>query len=229
VVREELLVRMRGEAGELIGPDAFLPTAERFDFIQEIDTRVLETGLELSRAGRAVNVNVSASTMQDGRIIEAIERGARTGADPTLITIEITETSAASNMDLVRRLAERLAELGCGLALDDFGTGFGTFTYLKHLPISCIKIDREFVQNLAGDRADQRMIKAIVEIARAAGQITVAEGVEDVISLDLLRRYGVDCGQGYYLARPSLVIADPPSLSEGAANLYGALARRVPA
>jgi diguanylate cyclase (GGDEF)-like protein len=229
VVREELLVRMRGEAGELIAPDAFLPTAERFDFIQDIDVRVLETGLALSREGRAVNVNVSASTMQDDRIVETIERGARTGADPTLITIEITETSAASNMDLVCQLAGRLAELGCGLALDDFGTGFGTFTYLKHLPISCIKIDRDFVKNLAGDHADQRMIKAIVEIARAAGQITVAEGVEDVVSLDLLRRYGVDCAQGYYLARPALVVAEAPSLTGGAANLYGALARRVAA
>jgi EAL domain-containing protein (putative c-di-GMP-specific phosphodiesterase class I) len=191
---------------------------------------VLCRGLELAGCGRAVNVNVSARTMQDGRIIETIERGARDGIDPGLITIEITETSAVSNMDLVRELAERLAALGCGLALDDFGTGFGTFTYLKHLPITCIKIDRDFVKDLGTDRADQRMIKAIVEIARAAGQTTVAEGVEDVVSLDLLRRYGVDSAQGYYLARPSLLGADTPTLAEGATNLYGSLMQRsVPA
>jgi diguanylate cyclase (GGDEF)-like protein len=230
VVREELLLRMRGDDGDLIPPAAFLPTAERFDFIQDIDAWVLCRGLELAGCGRAVNVNVSARTMQDGRIIETIERGARDGIDPRLITIEITETSAVSNMDLVRELAERLAALGCGLALDDFGTGFGTFTYLKHLPITCIKIDRDFVKDLGTDRADQRMIKAIVEIARAAGQTTVAEGVEDVVSLDLLRRYGVDSAQGYYLARPSLVGADTPTLTEGATNLYGSLMQRsVPA
>jgi EAL domain-containing protein (putative c-di-GMP-specific phosphodiesterase class I) len=68
-----------------------------------------------------------------------------------------------------------------------------------------------------------------VEIARAAGQVTVAEGVEDVVALDLLRRYGVDCAQGYYLARPSLVSTERPALTDGAAQLYGALARTVPA
>jgi diguanylate cyclase (GGDEF)-like protein len=225
ILREELLVRMRGDDGEIIPPGAFLPTAERFDFIQHIDAWMLARGLELASSGRPVNVNVSACTLQDGRFIESIEAGARAGVDPSLVTIEITETSAVSNMDLVRDLAERLAALGCGLALDDFGTGFGTFTYLKHLPISCIKIDRDFVKDLASDRADQRMIRAIVEIARASGQTTVAEGVEDVVSLDLLRRYGVDCAQGYYLARPSLVGAHTPPLTDGAANLYGSLAR----
>jgi diguanylate cyclase (GGDEF)-like protein len=229
VVREELLVRMHGDDGEVIPPGAFLPTAERFNLISEIDAWMLSQGLDLTRSGRPVNVNVSASTLQLGRIIETIEAGADAGADPSLVTIEITETSAVSNMDLVRELADRLAALGCGLALDDFGTGFGTFTYLKHLPITCIKIDREFVKALATDRADQRMIKAIVEIARAAGQVTVAEGVEDVVALDLLRRYGVDCAQGYYLARPSLVSTERPALTDGAAQLYGALARTVAA
>jgi EAL domain-containing protein (putative c-di-GMP-specific phosphodiesterase class I) len=90
---------------------------------------------------------------------------------------------------------------------------------LKHLPITCIKIDRDFVMALATDRADQRMIKAIVEIARAAGQVTVAEGVEDVVALDLLRRYGVDCAQGYYLARPSLVSTERPVLTEPARSI----------
>jgi EAL domain-containing protein (putative c-di-GMP-specific phosphodiesterase class I) len=229
VLREELLVRMHGDDGEIIPPGAFLPTAERFNLIPEIDAWMLSQGLDLTRSGRPVNVNVSARTLQLGRIIETIEAGADSGADPSLVTIEITETSAVSNMHLVRELADRLAALGCGLALDDFGTGFGAFTYLKHLPITCIKIDREFVKALATDRADQRMIKAIVEIARAAGQVTVAEGVEDVVALDLLRRYGVDCAQGYYLARPSLVSTERPALTDGAAQLYGALAPTVAA
>jgi EAL domain-containing protein (putative c-di-GMP-specific phosphodiesterase class I) len=225
VVREELLVRMRDDDGGIIPPGAFLPTAERFDLIQDIDAWMLGRGLELAGGGRPVNVNISALTLQDGRIIDAIETAARAGIDPSLVTIEITETSVVSNMDLVRALAQRFAALGCGLALDDFGTGFGTFTYLKHLPISCIKIDRDFVKDLATDRADQRMIKAIVEIARASGQSTVAEGVEDVVSLDLLRRYGVDCAQGYYLARPSQVGPERPALTDGAAKLYGSLTR----
>jgi diguanylate cyclase (GGDEF)-like protein len=229
ILREELLVRMLGDDGEIIPPGAFLPTAERFDFIQQIDAWMLAAGLELASSGRAVNVNVSARTLQDSRFIDSIEAVARAGVDPSLVTIEITETSAISNMDRLSDLAKRLAALGCGLALDDFGTGFATFTYLKHLPISCIKIDRDFVKDLAGDHTDQRMIRAIVEIARASGQTTVAEGVEDVVSLDLLRRYGVDCAQGYYLARPSLVGAHTPALTDGAANLYGSLTRSAAA
>jgi diguanylate cyclase (GGDEF)-like protein len=223
VVQEELLVRMLDEDGTLIPPGAFLPTAERFGLIEAIDLSTLGRGLELASAGRSVAVNISAKTMQHDRMIELIEERARTGIDLSLVTIEITETSAISNMDLVRELAQRLSALGCRLALDDFGTGFGTFMYLKHLPIDAIKIDREFVGDLARSRPDQQMIKAMVQIARAAGQVVVAEGIEDVISLDLLRRFGVDHGQGFYLGRPAELSAHTPGLAEGAAQLYGSL------
>jgi len=202
IATEELLVRMRGPDGSVIVPGEFLPAAERFGFIAELDMWMLDQALDLAAAGRAVNVNVSAQTLQEGSLPERIESRARTGTDPSLVTIEITETSAATNMDLIVGVAQRLATLGCGLALDDFGTGFGAFTYLKHLPITSIKIDRDFVCNVASDPSDQRIVKAIVEIARAAGQSTVAEGVEDGATLDLLRRLGVDCAQGYYLGVP---------------------------
>ncbi|MEA2467641.1 MAG: hypothetical protein QOJ57_1767 [Thermoleophilaceae bacterium] len=223
VVQEELLVRMLDHDGGLIPPCAFLPTAERFGLIEEIDGWTLGRALELAAAGRSVAVNISASTMQCGRLIELIEKHSELGKDLSRITIEITETSAISNLELVRELAERLTALGCRLALDDFGTGFGTFMYLKHLPIDSIKIDREFVSDLARNRADQQMIKAMVEVARSAGRQTVAEGIEDATSLELLRRFGVDYGQGYYLARPAPLAGGRPALSHGAAELYGSL------
>jgi diguanylate cyclase (GGDEF)-like protein len=223
VTHEELLIRMVGEDG-LVPPGAFLPTAERFGFMEEIDAWTLARALDLAAIGRSVNVNISAQTLQDGRMLETIEARVRAGLDASLLTIEITETSAISNIELVRQLADRLSKLGCGLALDDFGTGFGTFTYLKHLPIDYIKIDREFVRDLAHSKQDQQMIKAMVEIARAAGQQTVAEGVEDVIALDLLRRFGVDYAQGYYLAEPSPVdVCAAPELMPGAAKLFRSL------
>jgi diguanylate cyclase (GGDEF)-like protein len=220
VSHEELLVRMLETSGELVGPCSFLPTAERFGLIEEIDAWVLDRALELTAAGRAVNVNISAKTMQRGALVETIAERARAGVDPRLLTVEITETMAVSNMDHVRVLAGRLAALGCGLALDDFGTGFGTFTYLKYLPITTIKIDREFVTDVARSRSDQRMIKAIVEIARAAGQTTVAEGVEDAAALELLRGYGVDFAQGYHLAPPTAVGTGPPQLEARAEQLH---------
>jgi diguanylate cyclase (GGDEF)-like protein len=224
VVQEELLIRMLDDDGGLIAPGAFLPTAERFGLIEQIDAWTLGRALELVAAGRCVAVNISAKTMQAGKMTELIEGHTDAGVDLSGLTIEITETSAISNMGLVRELAQKLAALGCGLALDDFGTGFGTFTYLKHLPIDSIKIDREFVSDLARNRRDQKMIQAIVEIARASGQRTVAEGIEDVHSLNLLRRFGVDCGQGYYLGRPAPLADAPPVLASEVAQLYGSLA-----
>jgi diguanylate cyclase (GGDEF)-like protein len=224
VACEELLVRMLGEDGTVIPPGDFLPTAERFGFIEQIDAWTMGRGLDLTASGRAVSVNVSARTIQAGDVVDMIEARVAGGLDASRLTLEITETSAVSNMEIVRALAERLAAMGCRLALDDFGTGFGGFTYLKHLPIDFIKIDREFVRDLARNRADQRMIRAMVEIARADGQLTIAEGVEDVVALDMLRRSGVDCAQGYYLGRPALLAERPRALAHGAAQLYGSLA-----
>jgi diguanylate cyclase (GGDEF)-like protein len=220
LAREELLVRMRDSDGGIVPPGIFLPTAERFGLVEHIDAWMLDRGLELVGEGRAVSVNLSAKTMQAGGFIDAIEAGVRRGLDASLLTLEITETATVSNIELVRDIAERLSELGCGLALDDFGTGFGAFTYLKHLPIDLIKIDAEFVRDLADNPTDQRMVRAMVAIARAAGQRTVAEGVEDITSLDLLRRYGVDFAQGFYLGRPAEVNSRPPVLAAGATDLY---------
>jgi EAL domain-containing protein (putative c-di-GMP-specific phosphodiesterase class I) len=103
----------------------------------------------------------------------------------------------------VRAFAERVRRLGCRLALDDFGTGFGSFIYLKHLPVSELKIDMEFVRHVSHSPADRRLVESIVMIARALGVRTVAEGVEDEATLTLLREYGVDFAQGCHLGAPA--------------------------
>ncbi len=99
--------------------------------------------------------------------------------------------------------AKRLTELGCGLALDDFGTGFGSFTYLKNLPIGYLKIDIEFVRGLLTNTANQHLVRATISLAKAFNLQTVAEGVEDGPTWDLLRQEGVDFGQGFHLGRPA--------------------------
>jgi len=118
---------------------------------------------------------------------------------------EITETTAARDLGKARELADRLTGLGCGFALDDFGTGYGSFTYLKHLPVSYLKIDMEFVRDLADDPADRQVVRAIVDVARNFDVRTIAEGVEAEETLELLRELGVDYAQGYHLGRPELV------------------------
>jgi diguanylate cyclase (GGDEF)-like protein/PAS domain S-box-containing protein len=203
-VGEELLVRMLDENGDLVMPSAFLPTAERFGLIRDIDRWVVSRALELIAAGRRVSVNLSARSVSDPELTSRVEQGLRAaGADPALLVFEITETAAAADMEDVRAFAERVLRLGCRLALDDFGTGFGSFMYLKHLPVGELKIDMEFVRNVAHSAADRRLVESIVMIARALDIRTVAEGVEDEATLKLLRRYGVDFAQGWHLGAPA--------------------------
>jgi EAL domain-containing protein (putative c-di-GMP-specific phosphodiesterase class I) len=197
---------MLDESGEVVSPAAFLPTAEHFGLIREIDRWVVARALEMTAAGRSVSVNLSARSVSDPALTEAVERGLReAGTDPARLVFEITETAAAADMEEVRAFAERVQRIGCGLALDDFGTGFGSFIYLKHLPVRELKIDMEFVRHIDTSPADRRLVQSIVLIARGLGVRTVAEGVEDDATLRLLREYGVDRAQGWHLGAPAPV------------------------
>ena len=112
-----------------------------------------------------------------------------------------------SNFEKAGSFAAELNHLGCELALDDFGTGFGSFTYLKHLDARYLKIDVEFVRNLVFNETDQKVVKAIVDIAHSLGMMTIAEGVEDAATLAALKQRGVDYAQGFYLGRPERLSA----------------------
>jgi EAL domain-containing protein (putative c-di-GMP-specific phosphodiesterase class I) len=127
------------------------------------------------------------------------------GADPSLLTLEVTETALIKDIDAAQRFAVQAAGLGCRLALDDFGAGFGGFTYLKRLAIDQLKIDREFVRDLTTSHASQHVVKAVISLAEAFGLETVAEGIEDEETFALLDHYGVDRVQGYFLGKPGPV------------------------
>jgi PAS domain S-box-containing protein len=205
--QEELLVRMRGGRGveDLVMPGEFLPPAERFGLVQEIDRWVIAEAVGLAKT-RRVEVNVSGKSIGDAEIIKLIETQIRdSGVDPANLVFEITETAAAENLEAARDFAWRLRGLGCGFALDDFGTGYGTFAYLKHLPVTFIKIDIEFVRYLAIDPSDQKIVKSIIAVAQNFGVQTIAEGVEHQTTLDLLRDLGVDYAQGFLIGEPAPV------------------------
>jgi len=204
VHQEELLVRMRGGRGfdDVVMPGEFLPPAERFGLVQEIDRWVVGEAVKLAK-DRRVEVNLSGKSIGDAELIRLIETRLRDlGADPANLIFEITETAAAENIDAARDFAWRLRGLGCGFALDDFGTGYGTFAYLKHLPVTFIKIDMEFVRYLAIDPSDQKIVKSIIAVAQNFGVETIAEGVEHQATLDLLRDLGVDYAQGFLIGEP---------------------------
>ena len=203
VVQEELLVRMLGDDDEVIMPGEFLPPAERFGLAPAIDRWVVAQAAEIAR-DRRVEVNLSAQSIGDPGLPAFVEaRLAEAGAVAGNLVFEITETAAAEDLDQARRLAGRLAELGCGFALDDFGTGYGSFTYLKHLPVRYIKIDTEFVRTLRADSPDRQVVSAIVDVARNFGIETIAEGVEAAETADLLGALGVHYAQGYHFGRPA--------------------------
>ncbi len=201
---EELLVRMIDEDGAIISPTSFLPTAEQFGLIREIDRWVIRKGIERAATGHRVNINLSARSLSDPDLVGIIEKLLREGGvSPDQVGFEYTETAAVSSVEDARKFTEGLNGLGCEVALDDFGTGFGSFVLLKHLPISTMKIDIEFVRGLSTSEADRRIVRSIVHIATESGLKVVAEGVEDEGALALLRGYGVDQAQGYFIGRPA--------------------------
>ena len=158
----------------------------------------------MPRRSQRVEANLSARSVGNFALLPLIERELRdSGADPANLVFEITETALMGDIEKGEAFAHGLADIGCGLALDDFGTGFGSFTYLKALPIGYLKIDIEFVRDLDSSPANQHLVKAIVNLARSFGHRTIAEGVEDERTLELLREYGVDFAQGYFLGRPA--------------------------
>ncbi|MDX6468223.1 MAG: hypothetical protein QOF75_26, partial [Gaiellaceae bacterium] len=126
-----------------------------------------------------------------------------TGADPSNVVFEITETALIADLDAAEAFARGLAALGCGLALDDFGTGYGSLNVVKRLPLNYLKIDIEFVRDLAESPGNQHVVRAIVGLARAFGLQTIAEGVEDEATLNLLGKEGVDFAQGFHIGRPA--------------------------
>jgi EAL domain-containing protein (putative c-di-GMP-specific phosphodiesterase class I) len=209
VPRYELLLRMRGDAGELIPPAAFLYNAERFDLIGSIDRWVLRKAVttihDETAAGRplSLTVNLAGKTMNDPAL--AADLAAMLAASPIpggRLVIEVTEAAALVNIGRVRDLADELHNLGCLLSLDDFGSGFASFYYLKHLNFDFLKIDGEFIVKLSDSSTDQLVVRALVGIAHGLQTKTVAKCVGDESTRELLRTLGVDYGQGYHLGRP---------------------------
>ena len=205
IALHELLLRVRDEHGELCGPEAFMPVAERFDLIEAIDRWVLRRALAIQREGGealSLSVNLSGRSIGPG-VVELLERELMAGGvDPGRLIVEVTETAAIADIHRAYTFAEALGRLGFQVALDDFGAGLGAFSSLRQLPIDYLKIDGEFVGGLARNPVDREIVKAIVLLARSVGRHTIAEFVPDAETLELLAELGVDLAQGFHVGRP---------------------------
>ena len=207
--RHELLIRLRDGGEPALGPAEFLPAAERTDLVLRLDRWVVEravAALALPRAraeGLCFEVNVSARSLDDpelgGWILEQLKVAE---VEPERLGLEITETAAISSLDAARFLARQLSDAGCGFTLDDFGAGFASFSHLKNLPFTAVKIAGEFVRQADTDPVDRALITAVVGVARQLGMRTVAEHVDRRAMVAHLRTLGVDDGQGFLLGRP---------------------------
>jgi PAS domain S-box-containing protein len=208
IVQEELLVRMRGSNGsnKVLAPAEFLPDAERCGLIGLVDRWMAAHAVALSRQGRRAEVNLSAVSIGDREFTARLEHWIdRAEVNPSNLVFEITETAALEQLDVAVDFAERLTRLGCQFALDDFGTGFGSLTHLRVLPVRYLKIDTTFVRDVASNREDQAIVRGIVAIARELDVLTVAEGIEDGATLELVTEFGVDFAQGFHIGRPAPV------------------------
>lgn len=206
----EVLLRLRDGRGELVSPLHFLPTAERYQMMVEIDGLVLQRFLETvcSRPGHLdrlelAHINLSGGSLNHPDFQKRLRAAIAGLPFPwRKLELEITETSAVGNFAQARAFIDYCRGIGIGFALDDFGTGMASFEYLKNLPFDVIKIDGSFIRNMHSDPVDHAMISYIQEISKLKGQKTVAEYVETARDLEELRRIGITYGQGYYLGRP---------------------------
>jgi diguanylate cyclase (GGDEF)-like protein/PAS domain S-box-containing protein len=205
----EALIRLRATDGSLVAPSAFLPAAERFSMMADIDRWVIRHAFQLLRdhhqddvpTGLAINLSTQSLSHGDlGRYIT--DCLVEFNVDPRAVIFETTESGALNHVESIRHLIQELRPFGCRFALDDFGIGFSSFGHLKHLDVDFLKIDGSFIQGLLNDPVDLAVISAITSIAHSIGKITIAEHVDRPEILRALHACGVDQAQGYYIGRP---------------------------
>ena len=206
----ELLLRLVDAKGDLILPSAFLPAAERYQLMPQIDLWVIEHALRfIGRAAAAAphlrehrfGINLSGESLRDGQLLAHVQQAlARHAVPASMVYFEITETAAIANLGAAHEFMRGLREMGCLLALDDFGSGMSSFSYLKHLPVDLLKIDGAFVRDLLGSPVDQAIVRAVQAVGAQMGIATVAEYVESLEVKECLRAMGIHYAQGHAIA-----------------------------
>ena len=204
----EVLLRLE-ENNKLIPPNEFIPAAERFELMYNVDQWVIEnTFIQMNQQKlpghiKTVAINLSGQSLSQPTIISFIKQKLLAyQIEPQTICFEITETSVIYNYSNASQLITELKLLGCRFALDDFGSGLSSYAYLRDLPVDIIKIDGEFSKNLTADKLNQAIVQSIIKLAKKLNILSVCEGVETNEISKKLTNYGVDYQQGYYYAKP---------------------------
>ena len=209
----EILVRLHEKDTGLIPPNAFIPAAERYYLMPNIDRWVVARALDMIGRNRwsedtsdqpmMYAINLSGQSLCDEKFLDfVVTHLHESGIPPARICFEITETAAIANLTRAIDFMSRLKDIGCRFALDDFGSGLSSFGYLKSLPVDYLKIAGNFIRDIVVDPVDHAMVDAINQIGHVMGLTTIAESVESDAILEKLRNLGVDYAQGFGISEP---------------------------
>lgn len=210
----ELLIRLRERSGELIPPMAFIPAAERYNLMQEIDAWVFKEALShirrLTQRGAGdlmLSINLSGQSIGNVDVLNIIKHEiASKGINPQMLCFEITETAAITNLSTAVDFIRSLRAIGCKFSLDDFGSGLSSFGYLSNLDVDFIKIDGEFIKSIQSSSLSYSIVSAINQIGHVMGVQTIAEFVENEEVIDALTAMGIDYIQGFGVHKPEPLV-----------------------
>ncbi|WP_458524420.1 putative bifunctional diguanylate cyclase/phosphodiesterase [Onishia taeanensis] len=203
----EGLIRWQADDGQLISPGQFMPKVESTSLIYPVTHFVAsEAGafLQADAGGEVISINLSVYNLYDEELIALLrDLVAQQGVTAERLEVEITETALIGDLQAARQAIQRIRDLGIGVSIDDFGTGFASFEYLKHLPLTGLKIDRTFVARLEDDPQARKLMACMIEVGHALDLVVTAEGVETQGQADILRSLNCDQAQGF-LYTPAL-------------------------
>lgn len=207
-VSAEALIRWTRSNGKPVNAGLIAQVCEETGLMEQLTRYVLNnvlrtlTGIRSQGLDLKVAINLSAGTLSNDEFPELVLQSCETwGVPPSCLVFEITEGSLVQHEKAAQFFLEALRDLGCEISIDDFGTGYSSLAYLKKYPFSELKIDRSFVQDLEQNESSIKLVRVLADLSRTMGLRCVAEGIENEIAQTLLKKMGVDLGQGYHFAR----------------------------